>query len=106
MRVVLCNCAPDEAHGLARALVHERLAACVNQVTGVRSVYLWQGKVEEDSETTLIIKTTPESLGALSDRIRELHSYDVPEIVVLEVDVDQSDPAYVGWVREVMEATA
>lgn len=102
MVVVLCNATPGEAPELARKLVEERLAACVNLVPSVRSFYIWKGEVFDDEETTLLIKVPSERLEALSDRIRALHSYDTPEIVVLPVDEENSDPRYVAWVRSVV----
>lgn len=99
MRVVLCNCPPDAADGIARALVVEGLAACVNVIPGVRSLYLWDGTLQEDAESTLLIKVPAERVGELAARTRELHPYELPEIVALEVDVAASDPRYVAWVR-------
>jgi len=99
MRVVLCNCPPSEAETLARTLVVEGLAACVNVIEGVKSFYLWDGALQEDLEHTLLIKVSEDRMAALSDRIRDLHSYDTVEIVALGVDVELSDPAYVAWVR-------
>jgi len=97
--VVLCNCPPEEASPLARSLVESGLAACVNIVPGVTSVYLWKGELCEDGESTLLIKTTTDRVEELSDRIRALHSYEVPEILVLGVDVSLSDRRYVDWVK-------
>ncbi len=102
MRVVLCSCPPAEAEPLARALIQEGLAACVNILPGVRSLYVWEGELQDDVEHTLLIKTALSRVPCLADRIRELHSYDTVEIVVLEVDVDLSDPRYVDWVRQSM----
>ena len=99
MNVVLCNCPQGESASLSRALVEEGLAACVNLISGVRSIYSWKGEVCDETEDTLLIKTASERVEALSRRIRELHSYDTVEIVVLEVDVGRSDPDYVAWVR-------
>lgn len=99
MKVVLCNCSPAESRDLARTLVEEGLAACVNVVPGVSSFYVWEGAVLEDHETTLLIKVASERIPALSARIKELHPYELPEIVVLDVDLDASDDAYVRWVR-------
>jgi periplasmic divalent cation tolerance protein len=99
MRVVLCNCAPAEARSLARALVAERLAACVNLLPAVRSYYFWEGELQEEEESTLLIKTAADSVAALRRRILQLHSYDTPEIVVLPVDLDASAEAYLRWVR-------
>ena len=100
MVVVLCNCSPDEAPTIARTLVEAKLAACVNLLAGVRSFYFWDGAVQDDRETTLLIKTPDDRVEALADRIRALHSYDTPEILVLSVDEARSDPRYVRWVTE------
>jgi len=98
--VLLCYCTcPDaaSAQALARALVDERLAACVNRVPGVRSTYRWQGEVIDDGEELLLIKTTAERLPALKARLPQLHPYEVPELVAVPV-VDGHD-AYLDWVR-------
>ncbi len=96
MRVVLCNCPPDHAERIARALVESRVAACVNAIPGVVSVYRWKGEVQRELETTLLIKTREERIADLKDAIAELHPYEVPEIVVLPVaDVNA---AYAAWV--------
>lgn len=97
LRVVLIT-APDadEAGRLARLLVGERLAACVNLVPGVRSVYRWEGEVQEDAEVLLIAKTHASRLDALVARIEGAHSYDVPEVLALPV-VGGSG-AYRAWV--------
>lgn len=100
MRVVLCNCPPDAAPALAKALVDAGLAACVNLIPGVTSVYRWEGELVEDSETTLLIKVPITKVAALRSAIVDRHPYDVPEIVVLAVDVDQSHQPYVKWVRQ------
>jgi periplasmic divalent cation tolerance protein len=99
MFVVFCNCPPDQAASIARAVVEERLAACVNLVGPVTSIYEWQGAVETATETTLILKVPADKADALRARLRELHPYDVPEILALPVDVARSEPAYVAWVR-------
>lgn len=92
----------SEASRLARALVEERLAACVNQIGPIQSVYRWEGKLEESVEQLLIIKTRKELFPALEKRVRELHSYSVPEIVALPI-IDGS-PDYLRWLGE--QATA
>jgi len=99
MHVVLCNCSPAESSALARALVQEGLAACVNVIPGVASIHAWEGALQEDEEHTLLIKAPADRLKALRARIGELHSYTLPEILVLAVDVAASSPDYVGWVR-------
>jgi len=99
LRVVLVT-APDPgvAEGLARALVEERLAACVNVVPGVRSVYRWEGRVEDAGELLLLVKTRADRTEALAARVRELHPYALPEVV--ELPVVGGSPAYLDWLRE------
>ena len=104
MRIILSNCPPDKAETIAATLVEERLAACVNALPGVVSTYRWKGAVERDPETTLIVKTSAAALARCVARLRVLHPYEVPEIVVLQPDVAASLPAYVEWVRQ--ETTA
>lgn len=95
--VMLVTAPGTRAPDLARALVEEGLAACVNIVPGVRSVYRWEGTVEEAEEVLLVIKTRSSRATALEVRVRELHPYDVPEVLALPV-VAGSDP-YLDWVR-------
>jgi periplasmic divalent cation tolerance protein len=89
---------PAEGDRLARALVEERLAACVNRVAPVQSVYRWDGKVEQSEEQLLIIKTQRALFAALEQRVRELHSYSVPEVVALPI-IDGS-AAYLKWLAD------
>ena len=96
MVIVLCTFPADhDAAGLARAVVSERLAACVNILPPMQSVYRWEGEVEQASEHQLIIKTTPARVAALQARLSELHPYDVPEILVIPVE---AAAAYQQWV--------
>jgi periplasmic divalent cation tolerance protein len=98
VRVVLVTAPPgDPAAVLARRLVDERLAACVNVVPGIRSVYRWQGQVCDDAEDLLVIKTAADRLDALVARVREIHPYEVPEVLVLPVEAGAA--AYLDWVR-------
>ena len=83
---------------LARDLVERRLAACVNVVEQVRSIYRWKGKIEDDREQLLIIKTTNERVDELRDALMAMHPYEVPEFVVVKID-DTSD-AYRMWLIE------
>lgn len=99
MYVVLCNCPPDRAVDIARPLVAEGLAACVNLLPGVRSLYVWEGAFQDEAETTLVIKVAAERVDALRERIRALHPAQVPEILALPVDTARSSPDYVAWVR-------
>jgi periplasmic divalent cation tolerance protein len=96
VQVVLCTCPADAAQALSHALVGERLAACVNVVAGVVSVYRWQGAIAEDAESLLVIKTAADRLSALQARLTDLHPYDVPEILAL--DVAAGAAAYLAWV--------
>lgn len=96
--IVLTTVGSDEqADAIASALVGERLAACVNIVPGVRSIYRWKGELARDDEWLLVIKTTTARFDAVRGRIRELHSYELPEILALPL-VD-GDAAYLEWVR-------
>lgn len=89
---------PDQAAAFARTLVEERLAACVNVMGEMQSVYVWEGHVEDEAEQQILIKTTRERLVALWERVRELHSYEVPEFLVVPI-VDGSE-AYLHWIKQ------
>jgi len=95
--LVLTNC-PDEesANAIALALVEERLAACVNILPRVQSVYRWQGAVESATEIPLFIKSTATNYPALEAAIRDRHPYQVPEIIALPVE--RGLPAYLDWI--------
>ena len=90
--------ATADGHRLASALVAERLAACVNVLAQMQSIYRWQGEVQSDDERQLIMKTTVARVPALKARLVQLHDYDVPEFIVMPV-IDGSD-AYLNWIRE------
>ena len=87
-----------EAKRLAGTLVKERLAACVNIVPGVTSVYSWKGKVEQGREVLLMIKSRTGLSRRLTARVRKLHSYDCPEVVTLKIT--SGNPDYLRWVRK------
>ena len=93
--------AGTEAEPLARTLVEERLAACVNLLPPMTSIYRWQGAVEEERERLLLIKTTRGRLEALRARLGTLHPYELPEFLVLPVDGGSA--AYLEWVRDSVE---
>jgi periplasmic divalent cation tolerance protein len=88
----------EEADRLARALVERRLAACVNVVPGVVSHYRWQGELQRDEERLLVIKTRAERIEALRDALRELHPYELPELVAFEITAGSE--AYLKWLDE------
>ena len=97
--LVYCTC-PDDAtaNTLAELLVSKQLAACVNIINGIQSVYAWQGKVEFADEALLLIKTTTSAYEALQTVLREQHPYELPEIVA--VSVTAGLPAYLEWISE------
>jgi periplasmic divalent cation tolerance protein len=84
-----------EAQTVARALVEERLAACVNIIPGLTSIYRWDGQICEDRELLLLIKTRAEKIATLCDRIVHLHSYAVPEVIALPIA--QGSGRYLAW---------
>ena len=88
----------DEAAGIPKALVQGRLAACANILRNIRSIYTWQGKIEDDSEVLMIVKTRKNLFNDLSSKVRELHSYDVPEIIALPIIEGSED--YLNWIRK------
>ena len=86
------------AQKLARTLVEQRLAACVNMLPAVQSIYRWNGAVEEAAEVTLLIKTTAARYAALEQAIQALHPYELPEVIA--VPVSAGLPAYLGWIEQ------
>ena len=104
-RIALTTCgSPDEAARLAQELVSRRLAACVNVVPGVRSFYWWDGQVQDDGEVLLVIKTRVELLPQLEAALRELHSYEVPEFLVLPIA--DGSAAYLAWIDANLNRTS
>ena len=93
--VVLCTAAPGEAERLARALVEERLSACVN-ILPLKSCYIWEGVLNVDQEEILIIKTKEKMIETLKEKILSLHSYKVPEIIVIPI-IEGHQP-YLDWI--------
>ena len=101
MSVVLVHCAcPDAATAdrLARALVAERLAACVSVLPGMRSTYRWEGAVEQNDEVLLLAKTTADRLPACTDRLHALHPYELPEVIAVEAAGGLAP--YLAWVAD------
>lgn len=96
--IVLTTLGADtDAATLARTLVEERLAACVNVLPPMTSVYRWQGTVEQDREQQMVIKTTTDRVPALQARLRQLHPYELPEFLVIDATGSE---AYLSWVGE------
>ncbi|HVU45083.1 MAG TPA: divalent-cation tolerance protein CutA [Terracidiphilus sp.] len=103
-RIVLTTAAThDEAARLAGALVEERLAACATLIPTVESIYRWEGQVESATETVLLLKTAPDQLAALEARLKELHSYQVPEFLVL--NIESGSHAYLDWLFASLKKT-
>lgn len=96
--IYLTASSPEEARRLADALVGERLAACVNILGAIESVYRWQGAVVSDIETGLLAKTTVDRVEAVSRRIAELHSYECP--CVVSVPIDGGNPEFLKWISK------
>ena len=99
LRVIFATAASEEqAEAIARALVAERLAACVNVIGPVRSIYRWGDAIEDDRELLLMIKTRGTHYMKVEQRIRELHSYQVPEVI--SAVIDRASPLYARWLLE------
>ncbi|MEM2890106.1 MAG: divalent-cation tolerance protein CutA [Candidatus Hadarchaeum sp.] len=90
-----------EANRISQALISEKLAACVSIVPNVASVYRWQGKIERSREIILVIKTSTKKIDRLMSRIKELHSYQVPEIISLKIQ--RGLPQYLKWLKESLD---
>jgi len=98
MRMLLCTCPRESADGIANAILEDRLAACVNIVPGIRSKYWWEGKINNDVESLLIIKTRDDLVADLIARIKEVHPYEVPEIIAFQIMEGNAD--YLRWIGE------
>lgn len=94
----------QQANEIARELVARRHAACVNMLPGIRSCYRWQGKICRDSEILLMIKTSAEEYDQVAATIRELHSYELPEILAFEIR--RGDPSFLDWLHGSLDKTA
>jgi periplasmic divalent cation tolerance protein len=101
-QIVLSTC-PDreQAERIAHSLVEQRLAACVNILPGVQSIYRWQDAVESAAEVLMLIKTSPARLRKVQTTIAELHSYEIPEFLVLEISAGSE--AYLAWLGNSLE---
>jgi periplasmic divalent cation tolerance protein len=101
-RIVLSTAGSvEEARKIARYLVENQLAACVNIVPEIESIYRWQGKVESSSEWLLLIKTTSGNVPSVGDALRELHSYDLPECIAIVIEGGSSE--YLDWIGDSVE---
>ncbi len=91
-----------EARRIGRALVEARLAACVNIIPGMNSMYWWEGELQDDNETVLIAKTREELLADLIDKVKAMHSYECPCVVALPIEA--GNPAYLDWLAQETES--
>src|SRR5215510_16111364 len=96
--VLVTTSTKDEAAKIADSLVAEQLAACVNIVDSIESVYRWEGKIVRDAEALMVIKTTDERYGDLERRVKELHSYSTPEVIAMKIERGSSE--YLAWSGE------
>jgi periplasmic divalent cation tolerance protein len=97
LRVVLCNAPPEHAEAIARTVLEKRLAACVNIVPNVVSLYWWGGELCREEESTLLIKTRRDLIAALTEVIRAAHPYEVPEVIALPLAPGEGNAAYRAW---------
>jgi periplasmic divalent cation tolerance protein len=103
-RIVLSTArSADEGRKIAHHLIERRLAACVNIVPKIESIYYWQEKVESSEEYLLLIKTTAEKFSAVRDAIRELHSYELPECIAIRIEDGSAE--YLEWVENSIKST-
>jgi periplasmic divalent cation tolerance protein len=96
--VVLVTCPPEKAQAIAGALVEERVAACVNVVPSLSSVYRWKGAVHNDAEALLLVKTSTDRFEALKQAVLRHHPYELPEVIAIQVD--RGHAPYLEWVIE------
>ena len=98
-RIVFCTCGSEaEAAKIGRYLVEQGMAACVNVIPRIESIYRWQGKVESSAEWLLLIKTTVEKFSEVRAAISELHSYDLPECIAIAIE--DGSPEYLAWIGD------
>lgn len=95
--VAFITCPPSSGQALAKALLEEKLAACVNILPAVHSLYFWQGQLQNENEELLIVKTTKEVWDQFQRRVKELHSYEVPEIIAIPVVCGYGP--YLDWIQ-------
>lgn len=95
----------DEARKIGRTIVEEKLAACVNIIDHMESIYVWEGKVEEANECVLIVKTHYSRIRKLTRRIKEMHSYDCPCVLSITVAEDEGNQEYLDWLENTAKQT-
>jgi periplasmic divalent cation tolerance protein len=88
----------QEARKIARTLLEEKLVACANIIPRIESLYWWQGEIEEDEESLLLVKTSSKQVDTVIERVKEIHSYDIP--CVVEIRIDKGSEDYLHWLEE------
>lgn len=101
MRIVFCTSPVEEADKISRTLVEEKLVACVNIIPAIQSFYSWEGEICVDKESLMIMKTRKELIPILTERINQIHSYDVVEVIAMEIK--EGDSAYLKWIKLVTQ---
>lgn len=104
MKIIYMTCPVDQAERIVRTLLEERLIACANITSPVNSLYWWQGKIEQDQEAAVIMKTHDTRAHRVLKRAKELHPYDVPAISVIATEA--VDPDYLAWVEKETDVAA
>ena len=95
--VILCTCPANEIEDIALSLVEQKLVACIN-VTNVSSYFTWEGQFQKENEALLIMKTTTQNIEKVTERIKEIHSYDVPEIIA--ISITDGNKEYLNWITQ------
>ena len=101
MNLIIVTCPVSESEKIAEEILKSKLAACVNIIPGISSIYWWEGKINKDEESILFIKTTSVLTDNLINKIKEIHSYKVPEIIVLDLIKGNKD--YFDWIESVVK---
>lgn len=97
--IIITASSEDEAGRIARTLLEDKLVACVNIHPGIRSLYWWEGKIQDEGEAMMVIKTKRELFGKIVKKVKEIHSYAIPEIIALPI-IEGSEN-YLKWIQEV-----
>jgi len=100
MVIFITAAGEEEAKKLTKVLIEEKLAACVNILSGVESLYWWKGKIESSKEWMLVVKTQKKMVNKIVNRVKEIHSYEVPEVIALPIVGGNKD--YLQWISEVL----
>lgn len=99
-KVVFVTSKREEAEKIAQQVIEKKLAACANIIEKIKSLYWWKNKIEKDDEALIIFKTNYRKVTQLINKIKEIHSYEVPEIIVLDIETGNND--YLKWITEVL----